>query len=295
MTDLKAGILLDKCDIGFGESLSLTSQAWDNDLSASNAVALGISSDDLFRDQCDIASCDPDRQQSLYRQIRRQEVNTSYGLRRLRERLLGHTSDGASSEDVLTLLLCNALEEVEARELALRLLDRFGGLRAIFAAREIHLLRTCDGQQECVSLIKGYYLLMKTALREPVESRPILTNYEALYQYLQTSLAHEESEVFRMLFLNTKNMLIKDELISTGTINHVCVYPREVVKRVLEVGAHAVILVHNHPSGDQRPSAEDITMTMRLKRVLTDIDVVLHDHVIVGRHHCESMQRSGLI
>ena len=257
-------------------------------------LALGITRDDLFENRRDRTSraCN---YQKPYRRLNRQRINNTYGLRLLRTKLLGPSSDGASSEDVLTMLLCNALAEPIAREMAQHLLKTFGSLKSIFGADEGLLITHCGGNEECVDLVFGYYLLMRTALREPFESQPILSSMTALHDYLLLTTNEGNKEVFRTLFMNGHNMLLKDEVISRGTVNHVPVYTREVVKRTLEVGATAVLLVHNHPSGHTSPSRDDIEMTNRLYRCLSDINVILHDHIIVGRHTCQSMRDLGLI
>lgn len=261
---------------------------------ASIKLVSSITREDLFRDRHDRNSRDGNAQQS-YRRVQKQRVNNTYGLRLLRTKLLGPSSDGASSEDVLTMLLCNALEEPAARRMAQHLLLVFGSLKLVFGADEGLLIQHCEGNEECVDLVFGYYLLMKTALREPFESQPVLNSLPVLFDYLLLTNTEGNKEVFRTLFLNGHNMLLKDEVISRGTVNHVPVYTREVLKRTLEIGATAVLLVHNHPSGITTPSREDIEMTNRLNRCLTDIDVILHDHIIVGRHTCQSMRDLGLI
>ena len=257
-------------------------------------TARSITRADLFKNRLNHNERDLSSQ-SLYRRSKRQRVNATYGLRLLRTKLLGPDSDGASCEDVLTMLLCNALEASSARKMAGHLLQTFGTLRAIFGAEETLLIRHCGGNEECVDLVFGYHMLMKTALREPFESQPVLADMAALIDYLLLTTVDPGRETFRILFLNPANMLIKDEVISRGTVDHVPVYVREVLKRTLEVGATAVILVHNHPTGSSVASSDDLAMTNRLQRSLNDINVILHDHIIVGRHTCQSMRNAGMI
>ena len=208
---------------------------------------------------------------------------------------IDHTSDNLLSEDVLFLILRHVVADDEARSAARQLLEQFGTLGAVLAAKEQGLFRACGERETCVSLLRCAHLFMKAVLREPVEDRPVLRDPAALFDYLRISMAHESSEVVRILFLNNRNALLKDEEHSRGSVNHVPIYPREVLKRVIEVNASAIIIVHNHPSGDPKPSREDVEMTQKLLRVLNDIGVELHDHVIVGVSRCESMRALRLL
>ena len=219
----------------------------------------------------------------------------STDLKRLRARLLQQVGDDASSEDVLEIFLCHVIDECDARHLARNLLDKFSGLGGVLTAKEEYLTNICVGHEESVALLRNAHLIMKRALREPIEDKPILKDLPALYDYLRLSMAHEKNENVRLLFLNSKNALMKDELHQQGTLNRVSVIPREIVKRVLEINANALIIVHNHPSGDPKPSAEDVAMTQVMVRVLGDIGVTLHDHIIVGHSRCESMRSLRLI
>ncbi|MGH7077256.1 MAG: RadC family protein, partial [Acetobacteraceae bacterium] len=131
--------------------------------------------------------------------------------------------------------------------------------------------------------------------RAEVMNRTVLDNWERLMDYLHMTLAHERTEQFRILFLDTRNRLTADEEQSRGTINHTPVYPREVARRALETAASAVILVHNHPSGDPTPSREDVAMTKEVEAALKTVSVVLHDHVIIGNGTWTSLRREGLL
>ena len=208
---------------------------------------------------------------------------------------LDYRSDNLLSEDVLFLILRHVVADDEARSAARQLLEQFGTLGAVLAAKEQGLFRACGERETCVSLLRCAHLFMKAVLREPVEDRPVLRDLAALFDYLRISMAHEANEVVRILFLNNRNALLKDEEHSRGSVNHVPIYPREILKRVIEVNASAIIIVHNHPSGDPKPSKEDVEMTQRLVRVLNDIGVELHDHVIVGVSRCESMRSLRLM
>ncbi len=131
--------------------------------------------------------------------------------------------------------------------------------------------------------------------RSEVRRRPLLTNWQALIAYLQTAMAGEQVEQFRILFLDTKNNLIADEVQQRGTVNHTPVYPREVIKRALILNASALILVHNHPSGDPKPSRDDIEMTRELKAAAKSLEIELHDHVVIGHGTHASFRSLGLL
>ena len=128
-----------------------------------------------------------------------------------------------------------------------------------------------------------------------VKDMPVLTNWQQLIDYCHAALAHEKTEQFRILFLDRKNVLIKHERQQRGTIDHTPVYPREVVKRALDLGASALILVHNHPSGDPTPSKADIAVTQDIKKAAAPLGVVLHDHIIIGRNGHISLRDLGEI
>jgi DNA repair protein RadC len=128
-----------------------------------------------------------------------------------------------------------------------------------------------------------------------VLQRDVLSSWDALLNYCQTALAHQEIEQFRVLYLDRKNVLIADEAQARGTVDHVPVYPREVVKRALEVNASAMILVHNHPSGDPTPSAADIDMTHQIQRAAEALGITLHDHLVIGKSREISFRSEGLI
>ena len=132
-------------------------------------------------------------------------------------------------------------------------------------------------------------------MRSRVMNRPVLSSWNALLDYCHTAMAHRETEQFRVLFLDRKNVLIADEEQAKGTVDHVPVYPREIVKRALELNASALILVHNHPSGDPTPSRADIEMTREVKAAADALAIVLHDHVIIGNGRHLSFRREGLL
>src|SRR4249920_2755137 len=134
------------------------------------------------------------------------------------------------------------------------------------------------------------HALMLRALKEPVQQRTPIGSWTALIDYLQTSMAHDPTEQFRILFLDRRNQLLRDEVQSRGTVDHTPLYPREVVKRALELAASAIIMVYNHPSGDPTPSQADIDMTRQVIGALAQVNISVHDHIIVGRNRHTSFK-----
>ncbi|MGH6945086.1 MAG: RadC family protein, partial [Geminicoccaceae bacterium] len=204
-------------------------------------------------------------------------------------------ADALSAADVLELLLHFGRSGHKATPLAAQLLDRFGSLGAVVTADPGRLSEVLDSDPLSVMLLKAVRAAVKTIVREPLEDRPVISSASALMDYLSVTMRHEATEATRILFLDRKNALIKDEIQHRGTVDHTPLYPREVVRRVVELGASAVILVHNHPSGDPTPSQDDVEMTRRLSAALSTINVVLHDHVIVGRNKEASLRKLKLI
>ena len=150
-------------------------------------------------------------------------------------------------------------------------------------------------RRETEILLKVIGELLKRVLREEIRERPVIGSWTALLDYLQVALAHEPIEQFRVLFLDRKNILIRDELQQRGTVDHTPLYPREIVKRALELGASAIIMVHNHPSGDPTPSRADIEMTKQVVQAMGAVGLTVHDHVIVGKNRHTSFKSQRLI
>jgi DNA repair protein RadC len=198
-------------------------------------------------------------------------------------------------EELLSLMLSFVLPEERAAVVAPILLARFGSLSGILGASARHLASTIGGSEAASAFIKVLHCFLAQTLREPALDRPKISSSAALMDYLRMSMGGSQTELVRILFLDRKNGLIKDELHARGTVDHTPLYPREVVRRVLELDAKAIILVHNHPSGDPTPSPQDIEMTNLLAQVLTQIDVAFHDHVIVGAARTLSFRQEKLL
>ena len=219
-----------------------------------------------------------------------------YGHRgRMRERVLDRGTAGLADYELLEMLLFLAFQRGDTKPLAKQLINQFGSLAAVLSATGEALL--------AVHGVNGHVATMILAVREAAErmgraelrERPLLQNWDRLISYLNTVLAHEPVEHFRVLFLDTRNRLLADEAQARGTVNHTPVYPREVMKRALELQATALILVHNHPSGDPAPSKEDIAMTREVRRATEVLNIVLHDHIIIGAGGWCSLRQQGLL
>jgi DNA repair protein RadC len=196
--------------------------------------------------------------------------------------------------ELLELCLFRSIPRGDVKPLAKRLLTRFGSVSGVLGAG-LAELRTVSGVGEAVAL--DLKLMHEAALRmgrEAIGKRPVITSWTALLAYVRVALAHEAREQFRVLFLDKKNQLIADEILQRGTVDHAPVYPREVMRRALELSASALILVHNHPSGDPTPSKPDIEMTRLVVEAGKVLKIEVHDHLVVGRDGVASFRALGL-
>jgi DNA repair protein RadC len=213
---------------------------------------------------------------------------------RLRARLLKAGPDALADHELLEMILFIALPRRDTKPIAKRLLDRFKSFAAAIAAPETDLARIEGLGNAGIAALKTVQAGAVRLTRGEIQDLPLLDNWDRLMAYLNAGLAREKTEKFRVLFLDSRNRLLADEEQSRGTVNHTPVYPREVAKRALELAATALILVHNHPSGDPTPSREDIAMTHEIAAALAALSVVLHDHVIIGNGRWTSLRREGL-
>ena len=213
---------------------------------------------------------------------------------RVRERVLKAGIESLPDYELLELMLFYAIDRIDTKPLAKRLLERFGTLGDIFAA-EPEQLREFEIDQRTLVLFKAMREAGRRLAERKVKDMPVLTNWQQLIDYCHAALAHEKTEQFRILFLDRKNVLIGDEVQQRGTIDHTPVYPREVVKRALALNAAALILVHNHPSGDPKPSREDIEMTKEIAKAAAALGIAIHDHLVIGRKGHASFRSLGLL
>ncbi len=214
---------------------------------------------------------------------------------RLKARFHESGPDAIADYELIELILFQALPRRDTKPLAKALLARFGSFSEVIAAPEARL-REIDGIGDAVvHLFKVVRASAQRYARDPIRERPVLDKWSAVIDYCRAAMAYEPIEQFRILFLDKKNALIADEVQQSGTVDHTPVYPREVVKRALELSATAIILVHNHPSGDPTPSTADIQMTRSVVEIAKPLGIVVHDHLIVGRTGHASLKGLKLI
>lgn len=203
--------------------------------------------------------------------------------------------DALADYELLELILMLAIPRRDVKPLAKKLIEQFDGYAAVLSA-DVEALRAVSGLGEtAVAAIKSVQASALVLARVAATERPVLSNWRAVQDYLQGAMAGLAREQFRLLFLDRQNRLIADEVISDGTVDHAPVYPREVVRRALANNATAIILVHNHPSGDASPSRADISMTAELADACKKIGITVHDHIIVGSGGQSSFRDLGLL
>ncbi len=214
---------------------------------------------------------------------------------RLRDRFMTSGPDALADIEMLELLLHRAVPRRDVRALARRLIRQFGDFNHVISAPKARLSQVAGIGTDAVRELK----LVEAAAHRLAQARIIgchaLSSWSELMNYCKISMAHQATEQFRILFLDRRNVLIADEAQQEGTVDHVPVYPREVVKRALELNASALIIVHNHPSGDPTPSDADITMTERIEAAATAVGITLHDHIIIGKERDTSFRTMGLL
>ena len=204
-------------------------------------------------------------------------------------------ADALADYEMLELLLFQAMARRDTKPLAKRLLKHFGSFNEVISA-EAAALKEIEGVGEAVVVaLKCVQAAALRLSREEIMNRPVLANWDKLVAYCRAAMGFEKTERFRILFLNRQNVLIADEVQQTGTVDHTPVYPREVIKRALELGATALIMVHNHPSGDPKPSKADIDMTNEVKDAGAKLGITLHDHLIMTKAGHSSFKDMGLL
>lgn len=214
---------------------------------------------------------------------------------RLRSKLINRGANALEDYELLETLLFAFIPRQDVKPIAKALLARFGSLSAILAAQPKDLISVTGIGETVAAYIKATQEIGARAARETIQTRPIISSWTALLGYVRTQLQHETREQFRVLFLDRKNQLIADELMGQGTVDHAPVYPREIARRALELSSSALILVHNHPSGDPTPSRADIDMTREIIDALAPLDISVHDHLIAARSGVTSFKTEGLI
>lgn len=214
---------------------------------------------------------------------------------RLRERLLGSGGETLLDHELLEYLLTLATPRIDTKPIAKALLREFGGIGGVFTADREALLRVKGMGEVSISALKIAQATALRLLQAEVAARPVLGNWQALLDYLRADMAHHAIERVRVLHLNTRNMLIRDEVMSEGSIDQAQVHVREVIRRAIDLGSAAIILVHNHPSGDPSPSRADIDITRAIVEAGRGLGIAVHDHLIIGTSGHVSLRAKGLM
>ena len=223
---------------------------------------------------------------------------------RLRERAAKGGIDALPDYELLELLLFRSIPYRDTKALAKDLIERFGGLEGVGAASQeavedviARSMAYQRGKQTRATALdlRLIFDVARRVARAPTEKRPVIGSWTALIAYVRVALQHEPREQFRVLYLDKRNQLILDEVQNRGTVDHAPVYPREVVRRALELSSPHIILVHNHPSGDPTPSHADVEMTRQIVQAGRHLNVEVHDHLIVGRDGVASLKQLGLM
>lgn len=214
---------------------------------------------------------------------------------RLRDRFAKGGADAMPDYELLELTLFAALPRRDTKPLAKALLARFGSFAEVIAAPRARLLEVKGVGEGVVHHLKIVEAAAQRLAKTRVINRPALSSWTALLDYCTAAMARAQNEEFRVLFLDRKNILVADEVQNRGTVDHTPVYPREIIKRALELSASAVILVHNHPSGDPTPSKADIAMTREVAGAAKALGIAVHDHLVIGRGGHASFKSLGLL
>lgn len=216
-----------------------------------------------------------------------------------RARLRARFRDGGAAAmpdyELLELVLFRAIPRQDVKPLARLLIDTFGDFARVISAPPARLTQVSGVGEAVVTELKIVEAAAQRLARGRVMQRPVLSSWAALLDYCHTAMAHRETEQVRVLYLDRKNVLIADEEQGRGTVDHVPVYPREIVRRALELNASALILVHNHPSGDPTPSDADIAMTAQIQDAAAVLGITLHDHLVIGKSREVSFRAMGYL
>ncbi|WP_232630454.1 RadC family protein [Methylobacterium sp. Leaf118] len=214
---------------------------------------------------------------------------------RLRARFAEHGAEALPDYELLELALFRAIPRRDVKPLAKALIRRFGSFAEVLSAEPARLAEVEGVSAGVISDLKLMEAAGRRLAKGAIAARPLLASWAALLEYLRATMAFSAREEFRVLFLDRRNHLIADEVQGRGTVDHTPVYPREVARRALELSSTAIILAHNHPSGDPTPSGTDIRMTREIVTVLDPLGIVVHDHVILGRDGHASLKGLKLI
>ena len=214
---------------------------------------------------------------------------------RLRKRLIEGGGDALLDHELIEYVLALAIPRIDTKPLAKDLLKEFGGIAGLLTADAAAIARVKGMGDGAVAALKIVQAASLRLLRDRIMDKPVLASWQALLDYLRADMAHKTTERVRVLHLNSRNMLIRDEAMSEGSIDQAAIHPREVIRRAIDLGSSAIILVHNHPSGDPTPSGSDVEMTKDIVAAAKTLDISVHDHLIIGRHGHASLKQLGLM
>lgn len=215
--------------------------------------------------------------------------------KRLRQRFIGGGATAIADYELIELVLFRAIPRQDVKPLARKLLETFDDFNGVLSAPRERLLQVSGVGEAVVTELKIVEAAAHRLAQARIMDRPAIAGWQPLVDYCRTAMAHRETEQFRILFLDRKNVLMADEAQAKGTVDHVPVYPREVVKRALELNASALILVHNHPSGDPTPSDADIAVTRQIEEAAKALSITLHDHLVIGKADEFSFRANGYL
>ncbi len=214
---------------------------------------------------------------------------------RLRQRLIEGGPDVLLDHELIEYLLALAIPRIDTKPLAKALLHEFGGVAGLLTADAAAIGRVKGMGESSVAALKIVQAAALRLLRDKVKDQPVLASWQALLDYLRADMAHKTTERVRVLHLNSRNMLIRDEAMAEGSIDQAAIHPREVIRRAIDLGSSAIILVHNHPSGDPAPSRADIALTRDIADAGKKLGIAVHDHIIIGANGHSSMRGLGLL
>ena len=214
---------------------------------------------------------------------------------RLRLKFDVRGAEAFADYELLEMLLFFAHQRRDVKPLVNQLLRKFGSLLGLLTAPSSSLLKIEGIGVSTVHLLKLVHGILGHTLRQELKGKRALQSWIQVLHYCKTTMGHSPNEQLRVIFLDQKNQIITDEVQQVGTINQTAVYPREIMKRALEVGAASIIMVHNHPSGDPTPSKADIDLTLKIQRIGRDLGIILHDHLIIAHDNYRSFKDMGIL
>jgi len=236
-----------------------------------------------------------DAHKAVANRVRETGHDTSGHRSRLRQRLLDGGDDALADHEVIEYLLMTAIPQKDVKPLARVLIQKFGSLAGVFNAEPQALTQISGVKDTTAAALKIVGIAARRLAQTTMREDSVLSSWQALIDYLHIDMAHLTHERVRVLYLNVQNRLLLDQVVSDGTLDESAIYTREIIAKAMAIGAAALILVHNHPSGSPQPSRADIQVTQKIMEAGRHLGIVVHDHVIIGREGHVSMKAKGLI